>query len=89
MSSQTIGTKQKEIPCSPIKPAVPLPVPPQQGGYHLRNRIVENKRVVNSRRKEYNAAADKLNKTNIKISKKVFGKKGDKSAKKNILLMFY
>ena len=80
MSSQSTGTKQKPgIPCSPIRPTVPLPVPTQQGGYQLRNRVVENKLVINSRRKAYDAAADKLNKTNIKTSKKVFGKNGDKS----------
>ena len=81
MSSQTIGTKQKPgIPCSAIRPTVPLPVPTQQGGYQLRNRVVENKLVINSRRKAHDAAADKLNKTNAKTSKKVFGKNGDKSA---------
>ena len=81
VSSQSTGTKQKpEILCSPIEPTVPQPVPTQEEGYHLRSRVVDNTLAINSRRKAYNAAAEALNKTNNKKSKKILGKNGDKSA---------
>ena len=81
ITPQSTGSKQKpEIHCSPIRPTVPQPIPTQDEGYHLRSRVVDNTIAVNSRRKAFNAAAEELNKTNNKKSKKIFGKNGDKSA---------